>query len=95
MDRITLWARHGEAVRQAIALGEMAHSEPAREECTAALLLLAIDSGLVQSGAGALPEPRCAPERAMAVRVPAPIAARCAGLSSRRQAGDGLRAARG
>ena len=32
MDSIKLWARNGEAVRQAIALGEMAHIETASEE---------------------------------------------------------------
>jgi hypothetical protein len=32
MESIKLWARHGEAVRQAIELGEMAPLETAREE---------------------------------------------------------------
>jgi hypothetical protein len=32
MESIKLWARHGEAVRQASELGEMAHLETAREE---------------------------------------------------------------
>jgi hypothetical protein len=31
MDSITLWTRNGEAVRQAIELGEMAHLETASE----------------------------------------------------------------
>ena len=34
MDSITLWARNGEAVRQAIELGEIAHIETASEELT-------------------------------------------------------------
>ena len=34
MDSIKLWARNGEAVRQAIELGEMAHIETASEELT-------------------------------------------------------------
>ena len=32
MDSLTLWARNGEAVRQAIELGEMVHIETASEE---------------------------------------------------------------
>jgi hypothetical protein len=32
MERIKLWARNGEAVRQAIELGEMAHLETASAE---------------------------------------------------------------
>ena len=32
MDSIKLWARNGEAVRQAIELGELAHIETASEE---------------------------------------------------------------
>jgi hypothetical protein len=32
MESIKLWARHGEAVRQAIEWGEMAPLETAREE---------------------------------------------------------------
>ena len=37
MDSITLWARDGEAVRQAIELGEIAHMETASEELTDAI----------------------------------------------------------
>ena len=94
MESLKLWARHGEAVRQAIELGEMAHIETAREECTDALLLFALDSGLLQRWAGAFPDPRSAPEMTMEVMVPAHIAARCAGLYSMRQAGYGRRSAR-
>jgi hypothetical protein len=32
MDSMKLWARNGEAVRQAIELGEIAHIETASEE---------------------------------------------------------------
>jgi hypothetical protein len=32
MERSKLWARHGEAVRQAIELGELVHLETASEE---------------------------------------------------------------
>ena len=34
MDSLRLWARDGEAVRQAIELGEIAHIETASEELT-------------------------------------------------------------
>jgi hypothetical protein len=87
MDSIKCWARHGAAVRQAIELGEMAHIAPASEALTEALLRCAIDSGLVKSGAGAFPAPRCEPEMALAVILPAHIAARLAGLYSMRKAG--------
>jgi transposase len=46
MDSIKLWARKGEAVRQAIELGEIAHIETASEELTDEFLLFAIESGL-------------------------------------------------
>lgn len=32
MESIKVWARNGDAVRQAIALGELAHMETASEE---------------------------------------------------------------
>ena len=41
MESIRLWARDGEAVRQAIKLGEIAHIETASEELTDAFLLFA------------------------------------------------------
>jgi hypothetical protein len=95
MESLTLWARHGEAVRQALELGEMAHRETASAACSDACLLCAIASGLLKRGAGSLPEPRCAPEMAMAGLWPAPRAARCAGLDSMRKAGEVRRSARG
>src|SRR5215831_6484351 len=85
MDSIKLWARNGEAVRQAIELGEIAHIETASEELTDEFLLFAIESGLLKSWAGSFPEPRCEPEIAMEVILPAHIAARFAGLYSLRQ----------
>ena len=94
MDSIKLWARNGEAVRQAIELGEMAHIETASEELTDAFLLFAIESGLLKSWARSFPEPRCEPEIAMEVILPAHIAARFAGLYSMRKAGYVLRSAR-
>jgi DDE family transposase len=94
MDSITLWARNGEAVRQAIELGEMAHIETASEELTDEFLLFAIESGLLKSWAGSFPDPRCEPEIAMEVILPAHIAARFAGLYSMRKTGYVLRSAR-
>src|SRR2546423_13712976 len=94
MDSIKLWARNGTAVRQAIELGEIAHLETASEELTDEFLLFAIESGLLKSWAGSFPDPRCEPEIAMEVIVPAHIAARLAGLYSMRKAGYVLRSAR-
>jgi hypothetical protein len=94
MESIKLWARNGEAVRQAIELGEIAHIETASEELTDEFLLFAIESGLLKSWAGSFPDPRCEPEIAMEVILPAHIAARFAGLYSMRKAGYVLRSAR-
>ena len=95
METIKLWARNGDAVRQAIELGELVHLETASEELTDEFLLFAIDSGLLKSWAASFPDPRCEPEIAMEVILPAHIAARFAGLYSMRQAGYGLCSARG
>jgi hypothetical protein len=94
MDSIKLWARKGEAVRQAIELGEIAHIETASEELTDEFLLFAIESGLLKSWAESFPDPRGEPEIAMEVILPAHIAARFAGLYSMRKAGYVLRSAR-
>ena len=94
MDSIKLWARDGEAVRQAIELGEIAHMETASEELTDEFLLFAIESGLLKTWAEAFPDPRHAPEIGMAVILPAHLAARFAGLYSRRKADYVLRSAR-
>ena len=94
MDSIKLWARNGAAVRQAIELGEMAHIETASEELTDEFLLFAIESGLLKSWAGSFPDPRCEPEIAMEVILPAHIAARFAGLYSMRKTGYVRRSAR-
>src|SRR5262249_38213848 len=94
MESIQLWARDGEAVRQAIELGEMAHIETASEECTDEFLLFAIESGLLKTWANAFPDPRRAPEIGMEVILPAHLAARFAGLYSMRKAGYVLRSAR-
>ena len=47
MDTIKLWARNGDAVRQAIELGELVHLDTASEELTDEFLLFAIQSGLL------------------------------------------------
>jgi hypothetical protein len=94
MESLKLWARNGEAVRQAIELGDIAHIETASEELTDEFLLFAIDSGLLKSWAGAFPDPRDEPEIAMEVIVAAHMAARFAGLYSMRKAGYVLRSAR-
>ena len=94
MDSITLWARNGEAVRQAIELGEIAHLETASEELTDEFLLFGIESGLLKNWAEAFPDPRSEPEISMEVILPAHIAARFAGLYSMRKAGYVLRSAR-
>ena len=67
METIKLWARNGDAVRQAIELGELVHLETASEELTDACLLFAIQSGLLSKWAEAFPDPRHEPEITMAV----------------------------
>jgi hypothetical protein len=94
MESLKLWARNGEAVRQAIELGDIAHIETASEEFTDEFLLFAIESGLLKSWAESFPDPRHEPEIAMEVILPAHIAARFAGLYSMRKAGYVLRSAR-
>ncbi len=94
MDSIKLWARDGEAVRQAIELGEIAHIETASEELTDEFLLFAIESGLLKTWANAFPDPRREPEIGMEVILPAHLAARFGGLYSMRKAGYVLRSAR-
>jgi hypothetical protein len=87
MASIKLWARDGEAVRQAIELGEIAHMETASEELTDEFLLFAIESGLLQTWAQTFPDPRGEPEIGMEGLSPAHMAARFAGLYSMRKAG--------
>src|SRR5262249_42513874 len=94
MDSIKLWAHNGEAVRQAIELGELVHMETASEELTDEFLLFAIESGLLKTWADPFPDPRRAPEIGMEVLLPAHLAARFAGLYSQRKAGYVLRSAR-
>jgi hypothetical protein len=93
MDTIKLWARNGEAVRQAIELGELVHLDTANEELTDEFLLFAIQSGLLSKWASAFPDPRCAPEISMEVILASHLAARFAGLYSMRKSGYVLRSA--
>ena len=94
MDSIKLWARNGEAVRQAIELGDLVHLETASEELTDEFLLFAIESGLSKTWAAAFPDPRAEPEIGMEVILPAHIAGGFAGLDSLRKTGCVLRSAR-
>ena len=94
MESIKLWARNGEAVRQAIELGELVHLETASEEFTDEFLLFAIESGLLKTWAEAFPDPRREPEIGMEVILPAQLAGRFAGLYSLRKTGYVVRSAR-
>jgi len=93
MDTIKLWARNGDAVREAIELGELVHLDTASEELTDEFLLFAIQSGLLSKWAAAFPDPRCAPEISREVILASHVAARFAGLYSMRKSGYVLRSA--
>ena len=93
METIKLWARNGDAVRQAIELGEFVHLDTASAELTDKLLLFAIHSGLLSTWAKAFPDPRCEPELGMEVILASHLAARFARLYSMRKAGYVLRSA--
>jgi len=93
MDTIKLWARNGEAVRQAIELGALVHLDTASEELTDAFLLFAIESGLLTRWAESFPDPRQEPEIGMEVILASHLAARFAGLYSMRKSGYVLRSA--
>jgi hypothetical protein len=87
MDTIKLWARNGDAVRQAIECGELVHLDTASEELTDEFLLCAIQSGLLAKWAEAFPDPRQEPEIGMEVLLASHLAARFAGLYSMRKSG--------
>jgi hypothetical protein len=93
MDTIRLWARNGDAVRQAIELGARVHLDTASEEVTDTFLLFVIESGLLSQWAEGFPDPRGAPEIGMEVIVASHLAARFAGLYSMRTSGYVLRSA--
>ena len=94
METIKLWGRNGDAVRQALELGELVHLETASEELTDAFLLFAIQSGLLSKWAEVFPDPRQEPEIGMEVILPAHLVGRFAGLYSLRKTGYVLRSAR-
>jgi len=93
MDTIKLWARNGDAVRQALELGELVHLETASEELTDAFLLFAIQSGLLSKWAETFPDPRQVPEIGLEVIGASHLAARFAGLYAMRTSGYVLRSA--
>ena len=80
MDTIKLWARNGDAVRQALELGELVHIETASAELTDDFLLCAIERGLLTTWAESFPDPRLEPQIGMEVIVASHVAARFAGL---------------
>ena len=63
MESIKLWARNGEAVRQAIELGELVHMETASEELPINFCFLH-ESGLLTTWAESFPDPRREPRLA-------------------------------
>src|SRR4029453_1733073 len=93
MDTIKLWARNGDAVRQALELGELVHLDTASEELTDEFFLFAIQSGLLSKWAAVFPDPRQEPEINMEVILASHLAARFAGLYSMRKSGYVLRSA--
>ena len=93
METLKLWARNGDAVRQALELGELVHLETASEELTDEFLLFAIQSGLLSKWAETFPDPRQVPEIGMEVILASHLAARFAGLYSMRKSGYVLRSA--
>ncbi|MGH2544046.1 MAG: hypothetical protein ACRDIB_14700, partial [Ardenticatenaceae bacterium] len=84
----------GDAVRQAIELGDIVHLDTASEELTDEFLLFAINSGLLKTWADAFPDPRQEAEIGMEVLLAASSSARFAGLYSFRKLGYVLQSAR-
>lgn len=94
MESIRLVARHGEAVREALARGEVLHLDTASEEITDEFLLFAINSGLLQRWASAFPDPRAWADITCEVILASEMAARFASIYSQRKTGYVLRSAR-
>lgn len=94
MDTIKLLARNGEAVRNALELGEIVHLDTASEEITDEFLLFAIHSGLLRKWAEAFPDPRQASEVSLEVILASSLAARFSAIYSLRKTGYVLRSAR-
>lgn len=93
MNAIELWARNGDAVREAIELGDLVHLDTASEELTDEFLLFAIESGLLNRWAESFPDPRHEPEIGMQVIIASQVAARFAKIYSLRKSGYVLRSA--
>lgn len=93
MDTIKLIARNGEAVREALELGEIAHLETASEEITDEFLIFAIESRLLKEWAGKFPDPRQGAEVGMEVILGASVGARFAAVYSMRKTGYVLKSA--
>lgn len=93
MDAIELWARNGDAVREAIEFGDLVHLDTASEELTDEFLLFAIESGLLSRWAESFPDPRHEPEIGMGVILASQVAARLAKIDSMRKSGYVLRSA--
>ena len=93
METIKLWARNGDAVRQAIEWGELVHLDTASEELTDAFLLFAIQSSRLSKWAEAFPDPRQEPQIGVEVILASHLAVRFAGLYAMRKSGDVLRSA--
>lgn len=93
MDTVELWARNGDAVREAIELGDIVHLETSREELSDEFLLFAIESGLLSGWAASFPDPRHESEIGMEVLLASQIAARFAKIYSLRKSGYVLRSA--
>lgn len=93
MDTIELWARNGEAVREAIELGDLVHLDTSTEELTDEFLLFAIESGLLGRWATSFPDPRHEPEIGMDILLASQVAARFAKIYSMRKSGYVLRSA--
>jgi len=93
MDTIELSGRNGDAVREAIELGDLVHLDTACEELTDEFLLFAIESGLLSGWAQAFPDPRIEPEIALGVILASQVAARFAKIYSLRKSGYVLRSA--
>ena len=81
MQSIKLLARNGEAVRQALELGEILHIDTASEELTDEFLLFASKSGLLEQWAATFPDLRQWAEIPLKVIIAASLVARFAGLS--------------
>ena len=94
MDTIKLIARNGDAVREAIELGDIVHMATASEELTDEFMLFAINSGVLQEWAQGFPDPRKTPKSGWTSSWRRPVAARFAGIYSLRKLGYVLQSAR-